>query len=131
LQPPPSIDAIPQAEPLRRQLDELWTAANCLRIALDTWRQWFVDLGRNGDAHPGIALNCGDMARRAIKVLVTHRPNVELFGHADEGALMNMLPPIPEWWIPESGAKSSDATREMLTGQRIRWQEDRMFLDRY
>src|SRR5262249_23017495 len=37
LQPPPSIEAITEPVALRRQLDEVWTAANCLQIALDKW----------------------------------------------------------------------------------------------
>jgi hypothetical protein len=130
LQPPPSIEAVTEPESARRQLDELWTAANFLQVALDKWASWFVELQEKGDAHPAVALNCDDMARRAVKVLVTYRPNVEPFDTADEGTLVAMLPPVPAWWLPgtdiELGGEGTPVDKP-----RIRWQEDRAFLDRY
>jgi hypothetical protein len=131
LQPPPSIEAITEPVALRRQLDEVWTAATCLQIALDKWAAWFIELREKGDAHPAIALNCSDMAHRAVKVLLTHRPNVEPFDGADEAALLGMLPPIPAWWVPGSSVEQNTESAELIEKPRVRWQEDREFLDAY
>jgi len=131
IQPPPSIEAITEPMSLRRHLDEVWTAANCLQIALDKWAAWFVELREKGDAHPAIALNCSDMACRAVKVLLTHRPNVEPFDGADEAALLAKLPPIPAWWMPGIGVQPNAEKSEFIRKPHIRWQEDREFLDLY
>jgi hypothetical protein len=129
LQPPASIEVIAEPPALRRQLDEVWTAANCLRIALDQWAAWFVELGEKGDAHPAIALNCEDLACRAIRTLLTYHPNVAPFNTADESTLFAMLPPIPSWWMPEAAPAVDQAERAGT--RRVRWQEDREWLDRY
>lgn len=131
LQPPPSIETITEPQSLRRQLDEVWTAANHLEIALDKWAAWFVELQEHGDAHPALALNCSEMASRAIKVLLTHRPNIAPFDSADETGLLAMLPPIPAWWLPGTEINLSVEGGESIGESRIRWQEDREFLDRY
>ena len=131
LQPPPSIEAISEPASLRRQLDEVWTAANCLKIALDKWAEWFVELGEEGDAHPGVALTCNDEARRAVKVLVTYRPNVAPFDRAEESELLALLPPIPTWWVAGIEGGSNDETTGLAIEPRVRWQDNGEFLDRY
>jgi sugar lactone lactonase YvrE len=131
LRPPACIEEITEPQSLRRQLDEVWTAANCLQIALDVWAAWFVELQETGDAHPGVALNCDDMARRAIKVLLAHRPIVEPFSLADETALTAMLPPIPAWWVAGTDVSPNAEQTELIEKVRVRWQEDPEFLDRY
>jgi hypothetical protein len=131
LQPPPSLEAITEPFSLRRQLDEVWTAAHCLQIALDNWAAWFVALQQNGDAHPGVALTYLELAQRAIQVLLTHGPNVEPFDRADEATLLAMLPPIPAWWMPGTDVELSTENNEPIAKPRVRWQEDKGFLDRY
>jgi hypothetical protein len=131
LEPPPPIEAIPRPEAMRRNLDEVWTAANCLQIALDKWMAWFVELQETGDAHPAVALNCDEVARRAIKVLVVHRPNVEPFDRADDATVLAMLPPIPAWFVPETRAGPASKHGDAVGHPRVRWQDDREFLDRY
>jgi len=131
LQPPPSIEAITEPVALRRQLDEVWTAANCLQMALDKWTAWFVELKEKEDAHPAVALNWCEMANRAVKVLMMHRPNVKPFDGSDESALLGMLPPIPAWWMPRSGVGPNAESAELIEKPRVRWQEDREFLDAY
>ena len=84
-----------------------------------------------GDAHPAIALNCSDIAFRAVKVLLTHCPNVEPFDGADEVALLAMLPPIPAWWVPGTDVRQNAENSEFIEKPRVRWQEDREFLDPY
>src|SRR5262249_24449773 len=78
-EPPPSIQAIPSPETLRRSLDEVWTAANSLQTALDLWQEWFRVLSQRGDAHPAVALTCEEVACQAIKVLCVYRPNLAPF----------------------------------------------------
>jgi nucleoside phosphorylase len=131
LQPPPSFEAITEPVALRRQLDEVWTAANCLQIALDKWAAWFVELREKEDAQPAIALNCNEMAHRAIKVLLIHQPNVEPFDSADELALLDTLPPIPAWWMPGTAIQFNAHTTQSTQNSRVRWQEEREFLDAY
>jgi len=131
LQPPPSIEAITEPEALRHQLDELWTAANCLQIALDKWATWFVELREKGDAHPAVALNCGEMACTGIKVLLAHRPNIAPFNRLDETALVAMLPPIPAWWIGAAQGREEEDRGGTDCDKTTRWQEDREFLYRY
>jgi hypothetical protein len=130
LQPPPAIEAITEPA-LRRPLDEVWTAANCLQIALDKWASWFVELQERKDAHPGVALTCNEMARKAITVLLTHRPNVEPFDRADEAALTAMLPPIPAWFMSTTDRAPDAESPKLALKPRVRWQEDREFLDQY
>jgi hypothetical protein len=131
LKPPPSIEAITQPETARRVLDEVWTAANLLQIALDKWVEWFAELQEKGDAEPAVALYCDDTARRAIKVLLVHRPNSAPFDQADEETLMAMLPPVPAWWMPGTQTERSLESGDVVEQLRVRWQEDREFLDRY
>lgn len=129
VQPPPSIDAITEPVSLRRKMDEVWSAATYLRIALEKWTAWFVELRQEGDAHPAIALNCSEAASRAIAVLSTHRPNVAPFNQASEAELLAMLPPIPDWVTPGSDASPGhDGEAEKA---RTRWQDQRKFLDKY
>jgi hypothetical protein len=130
LQPPPAIESVTEPAALRRQLDEVWTAASCLQFALDRWAGWFVELHDQGDAHPAVALDCCEMVFRAITVLLSHRPNVAPFDQADEAALRAMLPPVPAWWMPGTGVTLGPGGEEVET-PRVRWQEDREFLDRY
>lgn len=130
LQPPPSIEAITEPPDLRRVLDEVWTAANVLRIVLDNWAAWFVTLQQTGDAEPGVALHYHEGARRAVSVLLTYRPQVAPFDQADETAVLTMLPPLPAWWVPGADV-SLGPGRELIEAVRPRWQEDREFLDRY
>ena len=56
--PPAATAAVyrgyPGTESLCRQLDKVWTAANCLQIVLDKWTAWFVELQEKGDAHPAV-----------------------------------------------------------------------------
>jgi hypothetical protein len=99
LQPPASVERITEPASLRRQLDEVWTAANCLQVALDRWAGWSVELQERGDAHPAVALNCFEMARRAVRVLVTFRPNASPFDRASEAELLATLPPLPDWSV--------------------------------
>jgi hypothetical protein len=131
LQPPPSIQAITEPESLRRQLDEIWTAANWLPMALDKWAAWFVELQEKGDADPRVALNCDEMARRAIHVLLTYLRNLEKFDQGNETSPMAMLPPIPAWWMPAAESEMDDQNTKQNRQRRTRWQEDREFLDRY
>lgn len=131
LKPPPSIEAITDPQQVRRKLDEVWTAANCLQIALDKWADWFVHLNEKGDAQPAIALNCDEFARKAIHVLVTNRPTVEPFLSSDQDSLLSMLPPIPSWWIGEKEKDPKNQQLQEIGGHHVRWQEDREFLDQY
>jgi hypothetical protein len=131
VQPPPAIEAIAKPRTLRRQLDEVWTAAVCLQLTLDKWADWFVELQEKGDAPPGVALNCMELASRSISVLIVQRPAVSPFDVAGEAELLAMLPPIPSWQtgvarnVPPSGGKG------MISQPRVRWQVDREFLDQY
>lgn len=131
LQPPPAIEAITEPASLRQQLDEVWTAANQLQIALDHWAGWFVTLQERGDAHPAVALSCSEMACRALRVLLTHRPNVEPFDRSDGEALFRMLPPLPSWLVSGPDAPSEGSDAGPPGPPETRWQEDRAFLDRY
>jgi|GEM_PF-4823604 len=130
LEPPPAIAAITEPPSLRRQLDEVWTAANVLQIVLDNWAKWFVELREKEDAHPGVALHYRENAQRAIAVLISHCPNVAPFNTTDEAALRAMLPPIPAWWMPGPDVNVGPDNKLMET-IRTRWQDDREFLDRY
>jgi hypothetical protein len=131
VQPPSSIQAIAQPEESRRVLDEIWTAASFLKAALDKWAAWFVELHEKGDANPAVALTCDDLARRAIKVLATHRPSLEPFDRADVQALTAILPPIPTWDVPSTLVDVGAISNQRIERPRIRWQEDQGFLDRY
>jgi hypothetical protein len=116
---------------LRRHLDEVWTTANALRIVLDRWGAWFVELQEKGDADPARALTYDDLARRSITVLLTHCPNVAPFDRADEGMLLAMLPPIPAWWMPGTDVRLPGGETDLSEEPRVGWQQDRAFLDRY
>jgi hypothetical protein len=131
LEPPPSVQAITEPAALRRQLDEVWTAANCLQIALDKWQEWFRELAQRGDALPAAALNCAEMADRAISVLCVHRPNVAPFDREDGGNLRAMLPPLPAWRMAGTGVEPGPGGVGLIERARVGWQEDREFLDRY
>lgn len=124
LQPPPLIAAISESDPLRHSLDEVWTAANCLQIALDKWADWFRELTQLGDAHPAVALSCDEMARHALKVLSIYRPNLAPFCIDSEQLLLSSLPPIATWWVGTNRV-------EVVGTQHEQWQKDRKFLDRY
>jgi HEAT repeat protein len=128
LQPPPLIEAITEPPQLRRELDEIWTAANALQMALDKWAAWFVELQEKGDAHPAVALTCGEVACRSIKVLLIHRPNAAPFDLSAEADLVAMLPPTPSWSVPDAQVDPQIANPEKAT---VRWQDDRAFLDSY
>lgn len=124
--PPPAIQLITEPESLRRQLEELWAAAQYLLKSLDRWTNWFVELRQEGDADPAVALECHRLAGISIEVLLAHRPNVDPFDRTDESAMWAMLPPIPVWW------SINDPKSNTTFGQPKRcWQEDRDFLDSY
>jgi hypothetical protein len=131
LQPPPSIEAITAPESLRRELDEIWTAANCLEIALSKWLDWFCELSQRGDAHPAAALTCDEAARRAIKVLCVYRPNSPPFDREAEHVIKNSLPPVPPWWLRGTDLEPRPDGGKPIETPRVRWQEDRDFLNCY
>ena len=42
-----------------------------------------------------------------------------------------MLPPIPAWWVPGTDVRQNAENSEFIEKPRVRWQEDREFLDPY
>src|SRR5690242_6297541 len=89
---PPVVKKLRNADS-RQRAEEIWAAVNELIGALDVWQQWFRDLRARGDADPGIAMRCSEMARRCIHALCVQRVNAAPFDRANEEAIVEVLPP--------------------------------------